>query len=164
MYFENYCYNMFGEFLEIVGYLGDDGGKQILWFVYWFYFGDFFGMLGKVLFVVLGMMFIIILVIGINIWLKKCKIQDVLNCFWFGLVWGVLNVLVVSVIGYFVFGLLLIVCFWVVLVGFMLVVLKVIIQEQVVCKLKYVFIFVIGVFFIVYFVEFGSVVLSLVVL
>ena len=154
-YSENYLYNASGEFLETAGYEGGDGGKQILWSVYRLHFGDFLGLPGKVLFVVLGMMLTIISATGINIWLKKRKTQDALNRLWPGLVWGAPCALVVSAIGYFAVGLSPTLCFWVVLLGLTLAALKATTQEQVTRYLKYLFTLVTCAFLIVYFVEFG---------
>ena len=159
-YSENYRYNTSGEFLETAGYLGDDGGKQILWSVYRLHFGDFLGMPGKVLFVVLGMMLTIISATGMNIWLKKRKTQDALNRLWPGLVWGTPNALVVSAMGYFAFGLSPTVCFWVALLGITVAALKATTQERVTRYLKYVFTLVTCAFLIVYFVEFGPAALN----
>lgn len=160
-YSENYQYDSAGEFLGTAGYEGGDGGKQILWSVYRLHFGDFLGLPGKVLFIVLGMMLTIISATGINIWLKKRKTQDALNLLWPALVWGTPGALVASAIGYFGLGLSPTMCFWAVLVLIGVVSLKACSQEQVTQKVKYAFAILTGCFLVIYVIVFGAAALSI---
>ncbi|TPV59156.1 PepSY domain-containing protein [Aestuariibacter sp. GS-14] len=155
-YSENYQYNSAGQFLSVSGYGEGDGGKQILWSVYRLHFGDFWGMPGKVLFIILGMMLTIISATGMNIWLKKRKTQDALNLLWPALIWGTPSALVASAAAYFAVSLSPTLSFWVVLCGLCVLALTTKSQQHVTRQLKQAFSLLTLCFLLVYFAVFGE--------
>lgn len=64
-------------------------GRQIAYSVYRLHFGQFDGILIKVIYFILGLALTIVCVTGINIWLEKSQQSERVRSMWIGLVWGI---------------------------------------------------------------------------
>ncbi|NVK55792.1 MAG: PepSY domain-containing protein [Alteromonadaceae bacterium] len=160
IYSENYRYDSAGNYLEKAGYSDGDGGMQALYSVFRLHFGDFIGMPGKVLYVILGMMLTVISATGLNIWLKKRKTRDAINVMWPAFVWGTPIALVVSAIAYFAIALAPVWVFWLSLLLLVGAGSKFAHEDNVVSMFKQLLGLVIVMFWVVYAVQFGSAALS----
>ncbi len=160
IYSENYRYDSAGNYIEKAGYSDGDGGMQALYSVFRLHFGDFIGMPGKVLYVILGMMLTVISATGLNIWLKKRKTRDAINVMWPAFVWGTPVALVVSAIGYFAIALAPVWVFWLTLLALVAGGTKCAHEDNVVSVLKQALGVVIIMFWVVYVVQFGMAALS----
>lgn len=96
IYSENYRFDAEGELIERVGYRDGAIGSQVIYSMYRLHFGDFGGLLSKLLYFVLGLMLTVIAATGMNIWLAKRKTRDWINVLWPAWVWGVPSGLAVS--------------------------------------------------------------------
>ena len=85
---ENYRFDTAGNYLDTAGYTQGAPAQQILYSVYRIHFGNFAGVITKLLYVILGLSLTVVSASGINIWLEKRKYRDALNLIWPGVVWG----------------------------------------------------------------------------
>lgn len=112
-------------------------------------------MISKWLYFVLGVMFIMFCVLGMEVWLFKKVYFLLVSRFWYSVVWGSVSVLVfIVIVDMFIFGLLIVV-FWCVMV--VNIVLIVVFK----CMIKFVWLLIFGfsvlLFFILYVVVYGEV-------
>jgi len=96
IYSENYRYDAQGNFIERAGYEDGYWGKQIIYSMYRLHFGDFSGMVGKLLYFVLGLMLTYLCSSGIDMWLKKMANPPLLTRVWSATIWGSTSALALS--------------------------------------------------------------------
>jgi len=85
---EQYRFDAAGNYLDRVGYVDGEVGRQALFSVYRLHFGHFGGLGVKLLYIVLGLALTVVSVTGINVWLARRRGRDRLNDLWSGFVWG----------------------------------------------------------------------------
>ena len=113
---ETYRFDTAGNYLGAAGYTQGDA-LQVLYSVYRVHFGNFDGLLSKVLYVVLGLALTVVSATGINIWLEKRKYRDALNSVWPGVVWGMPLALTLASFTQVIFHLPSVAVFWLGLLG-----------------------------------------------
>jgi cytochrome b subunit of formate dehydrogenase len=93
---ENYRFDTQGNYLDTAAYTEGEAAQRVLYSVYRIHFGNFDGIIAKLLYIVLGLSLTVVSATGINIWLEKRKYRDALNLIWPGLVWGMPLALVIA--------------------------------------------------------------------
>lgn len=112
IYSENYRFDSAGNFIDTAGYEDGHWGKQLVYAMYRLHFGDFAGMLSKVLYFVLGLMLTVLCISGTEIWLAKKADPPVLYRVWQGTVWGTISALALTALVSLVSDIELVSVFW----------------------------------------------------
>lgn len=95
-YSEIYRFDALGNYLGSQELTTGPLGRQVLYSLYRIHFGYFGGQWTRVIWLLLGLALTIVSVSGINIWLAKRNLNDVIDRLWVGVVWGTPLALVIS--------------------------------------------------------------------